>query len=227
MNAEQVKKQLDNMEAFILREAKDKQQEILDKAEEEFTLQKTQLVQTEKQKIKKDFERRVKKIETDKKIAFSKELNQSRLKVLKAREDIVFSFREVAQSRLAELGRPGKDYEHLLRQLILQGLLKLEETTVSLRCRREDEAAVKSVLPAAVEDYQRKSGKSCKVTIDTVNYLPPAPTGNEDAHAHICCGGVVLSGHEGKILCDNTLDQRLALAFDAKIPDIRRLVFAS
>lgn len=68
MNAEQVKKQLDNMEAFILREAKDKQQEILDKAEEEFTLQKTQLVQTEKQKIKKDFERRVKKIETDKKM---------------------------------------------------------------------------------------------------------------------------------------------------------------
>jgi vacuolar-type H+-ATPase subunit E/Vma4 len=38
---------------------------------------------------------------------------------------------------------------------------------------------------------------------------------------------VVLSGHDGKILCDNTLDQRLALAFDAKIPDIRRTVFAS
>jgi uncharacterized heparinase superfamily protein len=65
----------------------------------------------------------------------------------------------------------------------VQGLLKLEESTVSLRCRREDEAAVKNVLHSAVEDYQRKSGKSCKVTIDTVNYLPPAPTGSEDAHA--------------------------------------------
>jgi len=227
MNAEQVKKQLDNMEAFILREAKDKQQEILDKAEEEFTLQKTQLVQAEKQKIKKDFERRVKKIETDKKIAYSKELNQSRLKVLKAREDIVYGFKEGAQTRLVELGRPGKDYEHLLRQLIAQGLVKLQESQVSLRCRREDDAMVKAVLPSAIEEFQRKAGKECKVTIDTAHYLPAAPTGNEEAHTRTCCGGVVLSAQEGKILCDNTLDQRLALVFDAKIPDIRRLVFPS
>jgi vacuolar-type H+-ATPase subunit E/Vma4 len=38
---------------------------------------------------------------------------------------------------------------------------------------------------------------------------------------------VVLSAHDGKIVCDNTLDQRLALAFDANIPKIRSLVFSS
>jgi V-type H+-transporting ATPase subunit E len=226
MDAAQVKKQLDNMEAFILREAKDKQQEILDKAEEEFTMQKTALVQTEKQKIKKEFERRIKKVETDKKIAHSKELNQSRLKILKAREDIVYGFKERAQERLVELGRPGKEYEKLLKDLIVQGLLKLQETNISLRCRREDEAMVQTVLSAAVADYKSRSTKDCKVVIDTANYLPPAPRGGE-TQGRSCCGGVVLSAHEGKILCDNTLDQRLSLAFDAKIPEIRRLVFSA
>lgn len=68
MNPEQVKKQLDNMEAFILKEAREKKQEILDKAEEEFTMEKARLVQAEKQKIKKEYERKEKKLETDKKM---------------------------------------------------------------------------------------------------------------------------------------------------------------
>lgn len=40
--------------------------------------------------------------------------------MLKAREDIVVHLKERAQDRLAELGKPGQEYETLLQQLILQ-----------------------------------------------------------------------------------------------------------
>jgi len=36
---------------------------------------------------------------------------------------------------------------------------------------------------------------------------------------------VLLSADDDRIICDNTLDQRLGLAFDAKIPAIRTAVF--
>jgi len=217
---------LDNMQAFILKEAREKKQEILDKAEEEFTMEKARLVQAEKLKIRKEYERKEKKLETDKKIAYSNQLNQARLRVLKAREEIVQNLKDVAQDRLAELGKPSKEYDTLLQQLILQGLLKLNETEVSLRCRKEDEQAVKQVLPAAIEEFKEKAGgKKAQVKIDTVHYLPPAPTHGSSTLS--CCGGIVLSANEGRIMCDNTLDQRLALSFDANIPKIRKLIFSS
>lgn len=137
----------------------------------------------------------------------------------------------------------------------MQALIKLDETKVSLRCRKDDESSVKSVLSAAVEAFKQKSHKKdVKVTIDTVNYLPAGPGKSNSlvswyaaittflftpssladrvlssrVSCHGCsCGGVVLSAHDGKIVCDNTLDQRLALAFDANIPKIRSLVFSS
>jgi V-type H+-transporting ATPase subunit E len=226
MNQEQVRKQIENMKAFIMKEAQEKRDEILAKADEEFSMEKARLLQAERMKITKDYERKEKQLETNKKIAYSNQLNQARLKVLKAREDIVVHLKERAQDRLAELGKPGQEYETLLQQLILQALIKLDETKVSLRCRKDDESSVKSVLSAAVEAFKQKSHKKdVKVTIDTVNYLPAGPGKSNSLVS--CCGGVVLSAHDGKIVCDNTLDQRLALAFDANIPKIRSLVFSS
>jgi len=224
MNNAQVEKQIENMRAFIRKEAEEKRQEILDKAKEECTQEKARIVQAEKQKLRKEYERKEKKLETDKKIAYSNQLNQSRLKVLKAREDIIVQLKERAQQGLADIGQPGPEYETLLQQLILQALVKLDENKVSLRCRREDEGSVKKVLSAAVEAYKANTGKAASISIDTVNYLPSGP--GKVTSGPSCCGGVVLSAQEGRIMCDNTLDQRLVLAFDANIPKIRQLIFS-
>jgi V-type H+-transporting ATPase subunit E len=35
----------------------------------------------------------------------------------------------------------------------------------------------------------------------------------------------VLSAHEGRILCNNTLDERLALAFEQRLPEVRIALF--
>ena len=38
-------------------------------------------------------------------------------------------------------------------------------------------------------------------------------------------GGVVLTSADGKIVCSNTLDDRLAIAYEASLPEIRKRLF--
>ncbi len=39
---------------------------------------------------------------------------------------------------------------------------------------------------------------------------------------NICFGGVILTNEDGLIVCKNTLDTRLQLAYQQMLPDIRR-----
>jgi V-type H+-transporting ATPase subunit E len=64
MNDEEVSKQLDHMVKFIYREADEKASEIQVKAQEEASIEKARIVMEEKLKIKKEFERKEKQIET-------------------------------------------------------------------------------------------------------------------------------------------------------------------
>jgi V-type H+-transporting ATPase subunit E len=68
MNQEQVRKQIENMKAFIMKEAQEKRDEILAKADEEFSMEKARLLQAERMKITKDYERKEKQLETNKKM---------------------------------------------------------------------------------------------------------------------------------------------------------------
>lgn len=56
------------MKSFIEREAKEKVEEILAKAEEEFNIEKARLVQQEKLKIMAYFERKEKQVEMQRKM---------------------------------------------------------------------------------------------------------------------------------------------------------------
>jgi len=38
-------------------------------------------------------------------------------------------------------------------------------------------------------------------------------------------GGVILSAQQSTILCHNTIDARLDLAFQDSLPDVRRILF--
>jgi len=222
MNVEQVKNQLNNMEAFILKEAREKVNEITDRAEEEFTIEKARLVQAEKQKIKKDYERKKKTVEVKNKITFSNKLNQARLRKLKAREDIVYALKDDAKDGLTQISKPGPEYQALLKNLIVQGLLKMNEPKVEVRVRQEDKADVQAVLKSAAEEYKKRTQKPIELGIDGT-YLPPGPT--KGGFGLTCAGGVLLTAQDDKIVCDNTLDQRLGLAFDSLLPEIRRAIF--
>lgn len=81
--------------------------------------------------------------------------------------------------------------------------------------RAEDSELVQKILPDALKEYKEKwargESKSCKVKVETKKFLK-------------CSGGVLLSGRDGKIYCNNTLDIRLVYAYESSLPNIREIV---
>lgn len=225
MNDADVSKQIQQMVRFIRQEAEEKANEIAVSAEEEFNVEKLQLVKIEKDKIKQEYERKEKQVEVRKKIEYSMQLNASRLKVLQAQDDLVAAMRESAAQELLAVSEDHRFYKHLLKDLIVQGLLRLKEPAVILRCRKADHWLVQSILEEAREEYADKAKlHTPQIFVDEETYLPPAP--NADTVGHFCAGGIVLASKDGKIVCENTLDTRLNVVFGQKLPEIRKLIFS-
>ncbi|KAL0460812.1 UNVERIFIED_CONTAM: V-type proton ATPase subunit E [Sesamum latifolium] len=218
MNDADVSKQIQQMVRFIRQEAEEKANEISVSAEEEFNIEKLQLVEAEKKKIRQEYERKEKQVQIRKKIEYSMQLNASRIKVLQAQDDLVNSMKEDASKELLNVSHHHHSYEHLLKDLIVQGLLRLKEPSVLLRCRKADLHHVRSVLHSAKEEYAEKAKvHPPEIIVDNI-HLPPAPS-HHNAHDPFCSGGVVLASRDGKIVFENTLDARLDVVFRKKLPE--------
>ncbi|GAV67188.1 vATP-synt_E domain-containing protein [Cephalotus follicularis] len=225
MNDADVSKQIQQMVRFIRQEAEEKSNEISVSAEEEFNIEKLRLVEAEKKKIRQEYERKQKQVEVRKKIEYSMQLNTSRIKVLQAQDDVVNSIKEAAAKELLNVSRDHHVYRKLLKDLIVQCLLRLKEPAVLLRCREDDLDLVDSVMDSAKEEYAEKVNvHQPEIIVDHHVYLPPAPS-HHHAHGPYCSGGVVLASRDGKIVLENSLDARLDVVFHKKLPVIRKLLF--
>ncbi|KAK1376345.1 V-type proton ATPase subunit E [Heracleum sosnowskyi] len=229
MNDSDVSKQIQQMVRFIRQEAEEKANEISVSAEEEFNIEKLQIVEAEKKKIKQEYERKQKQVEVRKKIEYSMQLNASRIKVLQAQDDLVDSMKAAASKELLNVGHHSffhhHKYDALVKALIVQSLLRLKEPAVLLRCRKEDIGVVENVLGSAVEEYARKANvHEPEVIIDRVHL--PGPPSSHHAHGPSCSGGIVMASRDGKIVIENTLDARLEVVFRKKLPEIRKKLFS-
>uniref|UniRef100_A0A8C5XXI0 Lysosomal H+-transporting ATPase V1 subunit E1 n=1 Tax=Microcebus murinus TaxID=30608 RepID=A0A8C5XXI0_MICMU len=131
-----VQKQIKHMMAFIEQEANAKA--------EEFTIEKGRLVQTQRLKIMEYYEKKEKQIEQQKKM-FNL-VNQARLRVLKARDDLITDLLDEAKQRLNKVV--------LLDGLVLQGLYQLLELQMIVRCRKQDLPLVKGAVQKAIPMYK-------------------------------------------------------------------------
>lgn len=208
-----VEKQIRHMMAFIEQEAKEKAEEIDAKAEEEFNIEKGRLVQNEKLKVMGFYEKKEKALELQKKIQRSNLLNQSRLRVLKSRDDHVKNLLEETRRRLADITSSSR-YDKFLEDCITQGLCQLLEPAVIVRCRREDADRVKKVVVKSQAAYTRiTKGKTCTVHVDTAHLAADVS------------GGVELYSKDGKIKVANTLDSRLEMVSSQMLPQVRTALF--
>ncbi|KAF6172963.1 hypothetical protein GIB67_006339 [Kingdonia uniflora] len=220
MNDADVAKQIQQMVRFIRQEAEEKANEISVSAEEEFNIEKLQLVEVEKKKIRQEYERKEKQVDVRKKIEYSMQLNASRIKVLQAQDNLVSSMKDVAAKDLLRVSQEHHSYKILLNDLIVQGLLRLMEPAVLLRCRKEDLELVESVLHSAKREYAEKAKvHPPEILLDTQIFLPPPPS-HHNIHGLHCSGGVVLASRDGKIVFENTLDARLEVVFRQKLPEV-------
>mmetsp|Transcript_25097 Transcript_25097/g.34587 ORF Transcript_25097/g.34587 Transcript_25097/m.34587 type:complete len:227 (+) Transcript_25097:104-784(+) len=222
MNDADYNRQIQQMVEFIKQEANEKSNEIRIAAEEEFNIQKLTLVEAEKAKIRKDYERKDGQAEVKKRIEYSTQLNASRLKLLHARDEIVTDVLASSMSKLGELSKKPKEYTQLLVKLIVQATLKLEADDVVVRCRKEDVSVCTAAIAQVCKEWSKLASELSlpKMVLDSETYLP---AGKGDGKT--CAGGVLVSAEGGRITCNNTLDARLSSAFQANLPLIRSNLF--
>mmetsp|Transcript_44145 Transcript_44145/g.90113 ORF Transcript_44145/g.90113 Transcript_44145/m.90113 type:complete len:231 (-) Transcript_44145:276-968(-) len=216
MEKQAVERQIKQMVEFIKQEAKEKSQEILTKAEEEFNMEKLRLVEQEKVKVKTEFDRKNKQVEIKKRIDFSNEVNASRLKVLQEREAVVEKVKEAVMQQL----QAGGDNKDMLSKLILQGLFQLKESTVVVQVRKSDTSTATAAAKDAAANYKKAMGKDVKVDVDMQNFLP-----DKNDPTNPCAGGCKLMTPDGRISIDNTLNARLNVVLAQKLPDIKIMLF--
>jgi len=212
-----VHKQIKHMMAFIEQEANEKAEEIDAKAEEEFNIEKGRLVQQQRLKIMEYYERKEKQVELQRKIQSSNMLNQARLKVLKARDDHVGTIITNAKRQLTTISRDQKRYPKILEGLIAQGLCQLLETNVTVRCRQVDMQLVQAAIPNAISSVKHLMPKiNCQVIVDNEHFLPVD-----------CAGGVELLTFRNRIKVDNSLEARLMMMAQNKLPGTRTALFGA
>lgn len=218
MNDAEVNRQIQQMVKFIKQEADEKASEIAVSAEEEFNIEKLQLMEAEKQKVRREYERKEGQFEVKKKIEYSTQLNAMRLDVLKKRQQMMDSLFVDAKAKVAQVTQNPAAYKALLIDLMMEGAKKLEEKAVLITARECDVPLVKEAASAA---GQRSKGVS--YTLNTASFLPPPPVPGSDATS--CIGGIKLTSTDGRIGISQTLDARLSVAFESNLPTIRAEIF--
>lgn len=218
MNDSEIAQQIKQMVAFIHQEATEKAKEIKLKANEEFNIEKLRMVEAEKQKIRNEYERKEKQIEVQKRIAQSNVVRLGRLEALKARDTAMQDILADAANRLPALTQ-GSSYAALLEALVLEALTTLNEPKASVRgVASQTSAAQKATAAAAAKfkDWAAKTGAPYASSIDIT--FDPAPLESG-------VGGVAVSGFGGKISLSNTLQSRLMLAYETRLPKLRAALF--
>merc|ERR1719198_125985 len=183
-----------------------------------------------KEKIRQEFEKKKKSVETQAAIARSTAINQSRLEKIKSRQEVMTRVAGLSKDQLISDMKQEAKKKEFYQKLIVQGLLMLLESEVKVRCRAVDDEIVKVVMSGAEAEYskiiQKETGatRKCKISLDTEVKLAPPPSGKDQVGAS-CMGGVVLACQNGTITIDNTIDSRLGLVVDQSKPVIRSLLF--
>lgn len=103
-------------------------------------------------------------------------------------------------------------------------MIKLLEKELLIKCRKEDQELVKSLIPECESEFEELMKKEApegeyqtKLRL-LDNEFMTAEDGGE-------CGGIILYTSNRKIVCSNTLKNRLDLCFEELLPHIRKLLF--
>lgn len=176
----------------------------------------------------------------------SKEASVQKARLLQAQDDRMRSLHTETLQQLHTWSSDPKNtqaYEQLLKDLIVQGIQRvtLREhgvKKISVRCRPRDAKMVGKLISSAVtafhaEEEHDRTAKSAAATarggrrealyaLRVEAELDSARPLSDDL-----AGGVVVTALDGRIICDNTIEQRLALSESALTPVLRHVLFPS
>ena len=195
---------------FINNQTEARRDEILSLAESESEKERNSIIEKEREKLNNDFEKKIKQTEVKQRIQHSQELSQSRLQLLRAEDAHLQTLMIEVRNKLMQI-RETKEYQTLIKQLIIQGIKILNDRNITIRCIQKDLDIVKSIVNDIMKDHPK-----LKIEIDELFCL-------EDK----VIGGVTIATLGDSIICNNTLEHRMNQALITALPLIRKTVFPS
>ena len=179
---QQEQQNIEKIIQYIKDETQKKINTIQKETKKEAELEKVIVLKPEKEKIKKKIDKELEDYKTKMKIAQSQKMNKLRLEKLKTKIDCVNTVFEDAKNHLAQkIKNNPEEYKKILKDLLIQGFIRLLDDKINVLCKKEDYELVKSLLDEAKNEFLEKLKKEAKksvqmndfqVTIDEKFFLP-------------------------------------------------------
>ena len=172
---------------------------------------------------KVDQDDKIKKLDQDHNIMRSKKINACRLKKMEERNKCINEMKKYMVTQLQDQMQNNRSrYLDTIKQLILQGMIKLLEPKLLIKCREEDSSEIEGMLGDIQEEYynfmHEKTGREYKCELEVFE----EHFGDEKDQG---CGGIILYTENSRIVVPNLLVNRLELCYEEMLPLIRRELF--
>ncbi|XBW38374.1 hypothetical protein QEN19_003961 [Hanseniaspora menglaensis] len=214
LSESEVNDELVKMQNFIKKEAEEKAKEIRLKADQEYEIEKQNLVKKEILILDEQNSNKLKKQALENQIVKSTINNKMRLKLLESKNQVLNDIFEVSLTEVKRINGNKKEYTEILKNLILEGLFKILELSFIIKLREEDVALVEPILKDIETEFLSKTGlPTVELVISDNEFLVPENV-----------GGVIVANKANKISVDNTFEERLKLLREESLPAIRTVL---
>lgn len=190
-------------EAFALYQARLRAEEIEFAAHEEHDQALNKMVDQSYSKLSSDFELERSKIERNAKINLSITKNHQRIEILNTQRKVIENCMDLVRDKLKKLVE-SPEYKEILKQLLLQGLKLMEEKVVKISVVKRDRSLIESIFGE----------------IETESKLVLTEKDLSDK----VIGGVMLASEEDTVFINNTFEERLQLASEGALPEIKHIL---
>ena len=181
---------------------------------------KEKIMVEEKKKIDQNYNRKYNDEFTKKKIEISTAKNRANLDKMNLKNKLVQDTVDEALKKLKSFALPDNNsYKKLLKELILECMVKLLEKECFIKIRKDDADYVKSIMKDCESEFVKIMKKEtrrdyeCKLILLEDDFI-------EDDY-----GGVILMNKDKKIIINNGLKDRLMLTKEHNLPEIKRMLF--
>ena len=220
MNTNDAENRINQMIRLIKQEAEEKAQIIIEEAKQKMQKEKNKVYNFQREKLISEYELKEENDGITKRLEKSRKINETRLDIQNHRNNLLEDLKVNLETKLREMMRDKKKYSNLLKSLMVQGMIRLLEKKIFIKCREEDKDLVQGLLADAKKEYREfmknKINKEPTIELEITDktYL-----NDKDI------GGIVLYCNHFKIVLDNSLKARLDLCFDESKPYIRKNMF--
>lgn len=168
---------------MIEQEAKDKADMIREDAKHRSQIERNRIYKEEREKLIREFAKRKEEDANTAKTDRSKQINENRLMVQEGRMKLMHKLQDEVMEALKHELKDKTKYSRLMKDLIVQvvslltqGLIRLMEDEVKVRCRAEDISVVKGIASDAAKEYSKfikqETGTERTVKIEVVEAHP-------------------------------------------------------